>query len=281
MNASIASRPLAASATTSSVGLLVDDVGDAGPQQRVIVDDEHARARRARRRRRGLRGSAVGMVGSRNRERRRLPRQHDLGAGPRRRDERQRRADALGALAHARHAEAGRLPRSPVIPRPSSATDRRKPTPRTAPARTTMRRARAWRTALVSASWAMPMISRSTPASNVGSSSIDELDRHVVGARREIDHALERGGDVLALARLRPERGDRSARLDQMRAREIDGGLETARRRRRTGSRRRARCAACSCIRMAPNPCASVSWMSRAMRLRSSSTACRRASSRL
>ena len=41
----MASRPLAASATTSSVGLLVDDVGDAGPQQRVVVDDEHARAR--------------------------------------------------------------------------------------------------------------------------------------------------------------------------------------------------------------------------------------------
>src|SRR5438045_9607844 len=39
-------------------------------------------------------------------KRRRLPGEHDLGAGPRRGHERQRGPDALGALAHAGHAEA-------------------------------------------------------------------------------------------------------------------------------------------------------------------------------
>src|SRR5258706_7757693 len=50
--------------------------------------------------------SVVAIGGTRNRKRRRFPCQHDLGAGARRGHERQRRADALGALAHAGHAEA-------------------------------------------------------------------------------------------------------------------------------------------------------------------------------
>src|SRR5436305_9981811 len=54
------------------------------------------------------RGSAIMdcLLGARDRERRRLPGEHDLGAGPRRGHEGQRGADALGALAHAGHAEA-------------------------------------------------------------------------------------------------------------------------------------------------------------------------------
>ena len=92
-----------------------------------------------------------------------------------------------------------------------------------------MRRARAWRTALVSASCAMPMISRSTPPPNGGSSSTVELDRDVGGAPREVGHALQRRA-----RHPRPRRvcgrsaHDRSARFDHVRAREIDRGLDAA-----------------------------------------------------
>ncbi len=57
-------------------------------------------------------------------------------------------------------------PRSPVMPRPSSAIDKRNPTP--ARLRRVPRSDAPARTALVRASCAMPMISRSTPASNAG-----------------------------------------------------------------------------------------------------------------
>ena len=43
LNASTASAPSDASATTCRSGFVVDDVGDAGPQQRVVVDDQHPR----------------------------------------------------------------------------------------------------------------------------------------------------------------------------------------------------------------------------------------------
>ena len=96
-----------------------------------------------------------------------------------------------------------------------------------------MRRARAWRMALVSASCAMPMISRSTPASNAGSSSITSSTGTSLVRRARSTMRTQRRGHVFALAGLRPQRRDRAARLDQMRAREIDGGLEAARQRRR------------------------------------------------
>ena len=115
--------------------------------------------------------------------------------------------------------------------------------------------------------------------SNGGSSSITSSTGTSLVRLHQIDHAMQRRGHVFPLAGLRPQRRDRAARLDQMRAREIDSRLEAARHRRQAAPP--ARCAACSCMRIAPKPCASVSWMSRAMRLRSSSTACRRASSRL
>ena len=51
-------------------------------------------------------------------------------------------------------------------------------------------------------------------------------------------------------------------------------------RRRAGGSSRASRCAACSCIRIAAKPCARLSWMSRASRLRSSRIALRRSSRR-
>src|SRR6202790_5029728 len=52
--------------------------------------------------------STVAIPRSRNRECGWLPRQHDFGAGSRGGHECQRRADALGSLPHARHAEPGR-----------------------------------------------------------------------------------------------------------------------------------------------------------------------------
>src|SRR4029450_8569081 len=55
-------------------------------------------------------GSALGIGAPWDRERRRLPRKDDLRASPRRGDERQRRANVLGALAHAGHAEPGSAP---------------------------------------------------------------------------------------------------------------------------------------------------------------------------
>src|SRR5690348_17536456 len=58
-------------------------------------------------------GSASAMARARNREGRRLPGEHDLGPRACRRDEGQLGADALGALAHAGHAE----PIRPAIPR--------------------------------------------------------------------------------------------------------------------------------------------------------------------
>src|SRR3954447_8308717 len=52
--------------------------------------------------------SAAVIARPRNRERRRLPRQHHFGAGTRRGDERQRGADAFGPFAHDGHAESRR-----------------------------------------------------------------------------------------------------------------------------------------------------------------------------
>ena len=88
------------------VGLVIDDVGDAGAQQRVVVHDQHARRTRPAPAARPSR-QRWPSARSRDREGRRLPGEHDLGAGARRGDEGQRGADALGALLHAGHAEPG------------------------------------------------------------------------------------------------------------------------------------------------------------------------------
>ena len=68
----------------------------------------------------------------------------------------------------------------------------------------------------------MPMISRSTPASNGGRASIARSIGTSVVRRARSVMRCERGGDVLLVARLRPQRGDRAARLDHVRAREVD-----------------------------------------------------------
>jgi len=82
----------------------------------------------------------------------------------------QRRADAIGALLHAGHAES----RCGSVARDAAAVVRHgqsHATDCTVEARIVMRRAREWRTALVNASCAMPMISRSTASPRRGSSS--------------------------------------------------------------------------------------------------------------
>jgi hypothetical protein len=102
--------------------------------------------------------------------------------------------------------------RSLAIPRPSSATDNLTPIDRTVDALMVMRRAREWRTALVSASCTMPTISRSTPSPKRGSSS--RLT------------SPQRLGDVLAIAHVGTKRADRTPRLGHVRARQIDCRLE-------------------------------------------------------
>ena len=62
------------------IGLLVDDVGDAGAQQRVIVDDQHARRAASAPAAGAVAGQRSASAGSRDRERRRLPGEHHLGA---------------------------------------------------------------------------------------------------------------------------------------------------------------------------------------------------------
>ncbi len=167
------------------------------------------------------------------------------------------------------------------MPRPSSATDSRKPSD--AHGRTRERRccrARECRTALVSASCAMPMISRSTPPPNGGSSSIvSSIGTRWCAAPGPSCGGARRATSSPPLLCGRSAPTERRASTMCVRARSTavsrlsrdDGG----------GSAGAERCAACSCIRMAAKPWVSVSWMSRAMRLRSSSTAWRRASSRL
>ena len=205
------------------VRLLVDDVRDAGPQQRVIVDEQHARPG-DRRRRRAFSVEHRTCVGIEN----------DGGSQASTTSVPLRGAVTMVSDAPMRSARSCMLVmpkpasrRSRAMPRPSSATDSRKPIERTGDAWIVMRRAREWRTALVSASCAMPMISRSTPSPKRRQLVDVEVDRHVGRPLREVGHALERRAR-------RPRRRrrcgrsarDRSPRLDHVRAREIDRGLE-------------------------------------------------------
>ena len=260
------------------VDLLVDDVGHAGAQQRVVVDDQHAGPRRLRVAAAGASTSLCGMAGSRNREGRRLPRQHDLGARARRRHHGERRADPIRALLHARQAEAAAavhvVDAAAVV---GHRDPQRRGRARSRPAPRCAGRASAGRR------WsAPPGRCRAPPAPCRPSSA----------ARRPSGRSESRwcGGPAPPCARAtsrgrprRPGRGrnvptDRRASIMCERAR----STAVSRLRVTCGGRSGAdRWAACNCIRMAANPCVSVSWMSRAMRLRSSSLAWRRASTRL
>src|SRR5215208_5538979 len=73
--------------------------------------------------------SADGIVASRNGERRRLPCEDDFSTRSRGGDEGQRRANPLGALPHARHAEPGRRA---VATDASAVIRHRQPEPHTA-----------------------------------------------------------------------------------------------------------------------------------------------------
>ncbi len=232
------------------VGLLVDDVGDAGPQQRVIVDEQHARAPARGRRRLQLATCDL------RRQRRRLPRQHDFGAAARRGDDGQRRADALGALLHAGHAEARPTRVRAAMPRPSSATDSRKPIERT--------RGRADRDP-----------ARARVAHGVGQRLLrdaDDLALDAVAEARQLVDRRARSARRSCAAPRSARRLQRGARCPRRRrrsaaARRPIGALRSgacapdrprsrASRRPRGGSAPASRCAACSCIRMAAKPCA-------------------------
>ena len=168
--------------------------------------------------------------------------------------------------------------RSLAIPRPSSAIDSRKPIERTPSARMTIRRARAWRIALVRASCAMPRISRSAPPENGGRSTVVSSIETSVPRRARSTMRSSAATTSSTGSCGRSAQTDRRASTMWVRARSTAVSMPRAT---AGGSAAAARCAPCSCIRIAAKPCASVSWISRASRLRSSSTACRRASDRL
>ena len=79
----------------------------------------------------------------------------------------------------------------------------------------------------------MPTISRSTPASNGGRSSITSSTGTSLVRRTRSTMRTSAAATSSRSPGLRPQRGDRAPRLDEMRAREIDGRLEAARQRRR------------------------------------------------
>ncbi len=139
-NASTASGAVGRLGDDAQVRFVVDDVGDAGPQQGVIVDDQHpGYARRSwRRLDRRLTGRHRPASGSRT------------TAAPRPARLRCRRRGAVTMVSEAPMRSARScmlvmpkpLPRlSAANPRPSSATDRRKPTDRTPSALTAIDRA--------------------------------------------------------------------------------------------------------------------------------------------
>ena len=152
---------------------------------------------------RGLRGhhdgspAATDALGQElgDRERRRLPGEDDFGAGTRRGHDGQRGADAIGALLHARHAEAA----SRGVPWRCRAR-RRRPT---AGSRSSgrlrrgslMRRARAWRTAF-------------------GQRFLRDAENLAIGAareRRQVGDRSARSGRRCRAARARPCRSSAAA----------------------------------------------------------------------
>ena len=119
------------------------------------------------------------------------------------------------------------------MPRPSSATDSRKPIERTDAARTVICRAFACLTALVSASCATAD-DLALDGVAVARQVVDlELDGYFGRPPRHVRHALERDAEILSFADDRPERGDGPPGLDHVAAREVDRGLQLRRDRRR------------------------------------------------
>ena len=110
-----------------------------------------------------------------------------------------------------------------------------------------MRRAREWRTALVSASCAMPMISRSTRVAEARQLVDDEVDRRVGRALSQVGEPLERGRDVLAgptLGRSAPTDRRASVRCVRARSTAVSTLAATARRQRAAALALRAPAAA-------------------------------------
>src|SRR6185312_7018288 len=147
---------------------------------------------------------AIGcLLCSRDRERRRLPGEHDLGAGPRCGHEGQRGPDALGALAHAGHAETTAAevagdPAAVVGHRQAEADAADGPGTHHDAARVGMADGVGQRLLRDAEDLAFdPRVERRQLVE-------DEVDGDVVRALRQIDHAMERCGHVLALLGLGP-----------------------------------------------------------------------------
>ena len=127
--------------------------------------------------------------------------------------------------------------RSRAMPRPSSATDRRSPTDCTVEARigdppcARMADGVGQRFLRDRHDLALDAVAEA------GQFVDDEIDRHAGRPLAHVGQALERGRDVLAAAHVRTQRADRSPRFRQMRARQVDGGLDARGDRRRQDAR--------------------------------------------
>ena len=103
-----------------------------------------------------------------------------------------------------------------------------------------MRCAREWRTALVSASCAIADDLALDAVAEPRQLVDDDVDRHAGRPLTQLGQPLERRRDVFAAADVGTKRANRPARLRQMRARQIDRGLDARRHRRRQRRRLRA-----------------------------------------
>src|SRR5258708_12881573 len=208
-NASMASRPFAASAMTSRSGswlmMLATPVRNTDwpstSTTRACLPTDPAGVGDA---------STVDLARQRYRESGLLPREHDFGAGSRGRHEGERRADPVRPFLHARHAEPG----GAAIARDAAAIVRDRQPETNAAHRT--------RAHDDPAGACMPdgvgerfLGDADDFAFHAGVECrqfLDrELNRHVTRALREIDHAAERRRYVFAFGGVRPQRRNRTA----------------------------------------------------------------------
>ena len=207
----------------TQVGLLVDDVGDAGSKQRVIVHQQHA--------------GATGAATDRGVSSRHGPASAATdGSHASTTSVPLRGAVTIVSDAPIRSARSCMLVMpnpaddgSRAMPRPSSATDSRSPTD------CDRRRANrdAARARVTDGIGQRLLRDRDDLAfdavAEAGKFVHDEIDRHVARPLTQIGEALERRRDVLAVPDIGTKRADRSSCFGQVRARQVDRRLDLRR----------------------------------------------------